>query len=311
MRYPLLLLALFTCSHAGVALDTKPDDNPNFDPAAIRVLDEMARTYRGLHSLEQDTTYGNNTGNTDLSRLTQSRLVIERPNHLLFEMRQIAVGQSEPALTRFVCDGRNLYVYKQQLGAYTKAKAPKDLQGFQSISISMEMALMTGLDPVGQMLKQARSVRLEEPTLIDGATCSTVALDTGTAARSGETRIYIGEQDHLLRRFSFESRILVPDPPQRQPDDLTDPPTPAKPIPARYGYENHVTANRPVAKTNFTWVAPAGALIYDPKSDKFVNPADGKLPNGATVPGRQKGKTGKAVPYQEYVKQMKKKQPPR
>src|SRR5205085_10028371 len=98
-------------------------------------------------------------------------------------------GQPEPVLSRFLCDGKTFYVYRQQIGAYSKTKAPKNLQGFQSISISMEMALLTGLDPVGQMLKQARAVRLDEPVVVDGAMTNQVVLDTGTAARSGETRL--------------------------------------------------------------------------------------------------------------------------
>ncbi len=267
-------------------------DPPAVDPPAARVLESMLRAYRGAHRLEQETAYRQD-GDTPGSGMMRSRLIVQKPNRLFLEIIQKSADRAAPLLSRFVCDGKNFYSYQEKNGWYAKEKAPKDFKDFDFLAMSVEMAAITGNDPVQGLVKQARSVKLGEPATIDGEMADLVVFDTGSAERFSELKLYINRQDHLLRRFAVETRFLpkaIPAKPEAAPlapgETASAPDLPQ--TPSSFSYDVHVMTGREQTKNAFTWVAPDGSFPYQ-QYQPFLNGKGGKVhpatPDGVMPPG--------------------------
>lgn len=289
----------------------KPEAAPaNVEPAAGRVLDSMLRAYRGARKLEQETSYHRDQDDASPTGMIRSRLIVQKPNRLFLEVLQQSPESPVPLLSRFVCDGKSFYSYQQKNGWYRKEKAPKDLKEFDFLALSVEMAAITGNDPVKALLRHARSVRLEGAETIDGEMADVVLFDTSDANQQAELRLFIGREDHLLRRFALESKPLPRQPsaaPQTPPTPLAPGETAAPPpAPASYSYDVHVMRGREQTKDPFTWVPPAGSFAYQ-QYPTFLDPKGGTIqppdPNAALPPGV---KPMKIISIQELMKNAKK-----
>jgi outer membrane lipoprotein-sorting protein len=295
---PLLLAFLLFSS-------TPPDNSSVVDPAAQRVLDSMMRAYRDVHKLEQETAYHQEGGSGN--GLVRSRLVVQKPNRLFLELVQQTADRSAPMLSRFVCDGKNFYSYQEKNGWYNKDKAPKDLKDFDFLALSVEMAALTGNDPVKGLIKQARFVRMTDSVLIDGDMADVVVFDTGNADQFGELRLAIDKKDHLLRRFAIETRPLVKPKPEGDKTPLLPGETEAPlPFATSFSYDIHVMTGREQSKDAFTWVAPPGSFpcqsyptLLDPKPGK-AQPVD---PSAGMPPGV---KPMKIISIQDLIKNAQK-----
>lgn len=271
-------------------MSQKPDMPPtNVDPAAQRVLDSMVHAYRDARRLEQETAY--HRDNLNAGGLVRSRLITQKPNRLFLEIIQQSADRPAPLLSRFVCDGKTFYAYQEKNGWFTKEKAPKDFKDFDFLALSVEMAALTGNDPVKGLTRQARSVRLVDSVSIDGDMADVVVFDTSRADQSGELKLFIGREDHLLRRFAMETRPIVRPPaktdaPPLDPGETIAPP----PSPMSFSYDVHVMRGKEQTKDAFTWVAPTGSFAYqqfptvlDPKGGKLTAPdANANMPQGIT-----------------------------
>ena len=132
----------------------------------------------------------------------------------------------------------------------------------------MELAAITGVDPFATLAQQSKSVILEDSVTLDGIVCNVVKIDVGDELRTGEVRFYIGKEDHFLRKFLFDSKLiskpepkgkkLLPDLPTSEEDEPLPPLDP--PIPVQFSYTVKVTPNPKLAKETFVWIAPPGAL---------------------------------------------------
>lgn len=252
-----------------VAVPVWADDAPTVDPKAKAILEQTARAYRGLHSLEQETTYS--SSGTGLGRLLRAKLLVQRPNKLLLELYQRSPEKPNGAVHRYVSDGKSYYTYKetdfstlQMDNTYTEDKAPRDLAAFKDLTGSLEMAALGGADAFGALLKQARGARVEEAAPVDNVGCDVVSLDIGNADRTGEIRLFLAQSDHLLRKMVYESKEIPkpepkPDPNVKiDPNELPlDPLEPPKPV--HFEYVNAVIANPDFSKGTFTWLKPVGA----------------------------------------------------
>lgn len=252
------------------------------EPQAKAALEAMVQAYRSLHSLEQDTTYS--ASGTMARSMVKSRLVIQRPNRLLLEVTQRTAERAEPVLRRFLSDGKDLYSYNDLQNYYSKDKAPRDLAGFRELASSIEMAALMGVDPFQVLAAQAKSVKMETPAEVDGVPTDVVLLDSSNPDRTAEVRFYLGQKDHLIRRFTLDSKeIPKPEPPKpAQPDPNDDPNLPpleplGPPPPVHFEYVNQVYADRAIPGSVFHWQEPPGALLYQ----------------GATAFLNQKGKAGR------------------
>jgi outer membrane lipoprotein-sorting protein len=236
---------------------------PSVDTRAKGVLAEMVAAYRKLRTLDQESTYA--ASGSALGRLIKSRLVVQRPNKLFLEMTERTPELPQPVVRRYQSDGKSFYSYFESHGVFTMAKAPKDLSGFKDLATNLEMAALAGVDPFATLARQARSVKMEEPAEAGGMPVDVVAVDFSDEFRTGEARLYIGKEDRLLRRFTFDTTPTPRPPPPKtettpDPDELPlDPPLPPKPT--HFEYESKVSLNKEVGKDTFKWIAPPGAML--------------------------------------------------
>src|ERR1044071_2284776 len=145
---------------------------PVIEDKAKAVIESMTRAYHDLQSLEQETDYEN------AGTLQKSKLLIQRPNRLLFEMTEKLPQIPETQLTRAICDGKDLYVYRQAKGWYTQAKAPKDFKGFAQLASTLELAAIAGLDPFKSLIEQAKEVKMDPSGNVQGESVDVVRIDT-------------------------------------------------------------------------------------------------------------------------------------
>lgn len=284
----------------------------NADPAAIQALDAMVKAYRSVSKLHQETTYS--AGEGKVAPLLRSRLVLSRPNRIVLDMMQPGVDRQQPYRLLYQCDGKDLYAYQETKGFYAKEKAPKSLKELDYLSVSIEMAAITGGDPAAQFIAQAKAVRLGGSDLIDSVPSDIVIFDMGSPERNVELRLAIGKKDHLLRRFDFSS-IPVPKPEPEKPKDVVivgDPNAPPPPEkrpeePVRFVYENHVFLDRDLPKDVFKWVAPPGSFAYQ-EYPSLLNPRGGTSAAVAGAITMYGQKPMKIIPYDKMMKDAWKKQ---
>jgi outer membrane lipoprotein-sorting protein len=264
-----------------LSLTHTPDDTTlQFDPAAKKVLESMVKAYKDVRRLEQETTYHRTDGSA--AGAIRSHLAMQKPNRLFLEVVHKSPDWPTEQTARFVCDGKSFYAYQQKNGWFTKEAAPKDFKEFDFLALSVEMAALTGNDPSKALLSRARSLRLEGPETIDGEVTDVVVLDTGSAAESAETRLFVSRTDHLLRRFAFESKPIQRTAEKKEGDDVEFASQPSQPT--AYSYDVHVMRGREQTKDAFTWVPPTGAFQYQNFPNAFDRQVDRKQapapPNG-------------------------------
>jgi outer membrane lipoprotein-sorting protein len=297
------LLLIFLCIILAPAVSAQ--ETAAIDPGAKKALEEMVRAYRRLRTLDQESVY--TLSGMGSAPMVRSRLVLQRPNRLLIETFQKVPDRQTPLLTRLLADGRDLYTYQEAQGYYTRVKAPKNLEGLREFVMSLEMAALTGLNPFEELEKQARAVRLEGTEPLDGVITDVILLDMSTEDRVSEARLYIGQKDHLLRRFQLDQRDLhKPDPPKNDIQPSPDEPLRLKEPPLLYRYDNRVLADRSLPKETFQWVPPQNAMLYLPPEEMFDprrNRNTVALPSGKPLDTSRKTKP---LTYKDLLEQAKK-----
>jgi hypothetical protein len=303
-----LMQPIILCALIGISTQLPAPPKAIVDPAAAKTLEAMVKTYRSLSRLRQDTVY--NAGEDRLPPIAGSRLLVSRPNRLLLEMRVRTPERAEPYRLLYQSDGRDIYSYQEMKGFYVKEKAPRSFKELQHLAVSVELAAITGLDPVEPLLAQSRTVKMGESLLADGVPAEVVVFDMSIPDRTVSLRLTIGEKDHLLRRFEYSSiPILKPEPeeikPKEDDPDFVPPPFRKKPESVRLSYDNHVMPDLP--KDAFLWVAPPGAFASR-EYPTLLNPRAGADivagPPGSQIPGN---KPMKILKYEDVIKQSRKK----
>lgn len=271
------------------------------EPRARQTLSDMVRAYRSLRSLDMQTTYTGDPGG--FTKPVKSRLVMQRPNRLLYEVWQNSPGFGRSAVKRYVCDGRSYYVYDEMQAYYTKEKAPKDLKGLLISGAGLEFSALSGVDPFAGLDKQVRAARHEGLFEVNGEPVDVILLDTGSADRTGEARLYISCRSRMILRFAFES-VPLKQPkslPPLEPLNPDDPPEQElKLLPVRFGYDNKLTANQKIPDAVFAWNVPAGALLYEPLDQMLSRDRKDSRPTYEIV-GKD-GKRQKPLTYSDLVK---------
>jgi len=277
------------------------------EPRAQQTLSDMVRAYRSLRSLDMQTTYTGDPGG--FTKPISSRLVMRRPNRLLYEIWQNTPGIGHSAVKRYVCDGRSYYVYDETQAYYTMEKAPKDLKGLLISGAGLEFAALSGADPFAGLDKQVRSARHEGLFDVNGEPVDVIVLDTGSEDRTGEARLYISCSSRMILRFEFESIPLKqPKPaPPREPLNPDDPPEQElKLLPVRFGYVNKPMTNPKVPDALFAWNVPAGAYRYEPLDQMLSRDRRDSRPSYEIV-GKD-GKRQKPLTFSDLVKKAKEQQ---
>ncbi len=290
--------------HAMVCMTMTPASG-QVEPQAKRLLADMVRAYRSLRSLDMQTTYTGDPGS--FTKPVSSRLAFRRPNRLLYEVRHNNPSIARVTAKRYVCDGRSFYIHDEGEQYYTRDKAPRSLKDLVLAGASLEYAALSGHDPFKDLEREVRAARVEGIYELDGEPVTVVLLDTGTAERTAEARIFVSVDDKLIRRFTFESIPLrQPEPrPPLEPLNPDDPPEQElKLLPVRFGYDNKVTANLRLPDGMFAWSAPAGAVLYEPLNQMLTRGRDPERP--AYIILGKDGKQQKAVTYRDLIEAARK-----
>lgn len=290
------------------ALAISPAARGQVDPEARKLLEDMTRAFRSLRSLEMTTVYSGDTGG--FSKPVRARLVMRRPNRLLYEVWQDTPGLGRSTVKRYLCDGKKFYIYDEAQGYYTQDPAPRDFRSLSLAGAGLEYAMAAGASPFGDLERQVRAARLEGQGEVDGEPVDIVLLDSGTSDRTAEARLYISRSTRLLRRFSFESVWLKkpgrsePAEAPLDPDGEEEPDQEIQLLPVRFHYDNSITPNARIPDTVFTWTVPKGALLYEPYA-RMVSPDRYKgRPSYQII--RRDGKRQKPLTYRDLVEQARK-----
>jgi len=281
------------------------EDRRVIEPEARRLLTEMVRAFRSLKSLEMQTTYTGDMGG--FSKPLRARLVLRRPNRLLYEVWQNTPGIGRTTVKRYLCDGRSLYIYDEAQGYYTREKAPRDLSRMGLAGLGLEFAALSGTNPFERLETQVHTARLLGLDTVGDEAVDVVLLDSSTPDRTSEARLFISRSDRLLRRFAYESVVLkqpVKEPPQ-DPLNPDDPPEQELHIPpVRFHYDNTITANLRLPDSLFIWKTPPGALLYEPLT-QMLDPNRYRNRPSYEIVGKD-GKPVKALTYRDLVEMAKK-----
>lgn len=302
-----MFVGIVACLLVSPAWARNPDEapHPEFEPRALQLLQQMAEAYAQLPALSQETIFysamtplpppnappGSAPPPTEEKEdRRQMRLLMERPNHLLMELRQFNPATNRVMLSQWVSDGKTFWTYTQERNGYTREKAPSRLRDFVRMpslnSGSLELLMLLGVNPFADIKDRVDSARYEGTASVRGVPTEVVALRVASQVETTESRLYIGKSDLLLRRVVIETtpaaatratgRIgdaldeLLDDspsapPPPADPNAPDDPnalpPLPA-PIKTRITYENILQEDPIFGPTTFHFTIPRGALLY-------------------------------------------------
>jgi len=276
------------------------------EPEARNVLAASVKAYGHLKTIEMETTYSGDSGG--FIKPVRSRLLLQRPNRLLYEVWHNVPGMGRTTVKRYLCDGRDYYIYDETEGYYSRFKAPKDLKQLGIAGAGVELAAISGSNPFDGLEKQVRAARLEGVAEVNGQAADVVMLDSGNQDRTGEARFYISRSDHLILRFTFESiHIDRPDKkppplPRLNPDDPPEQELHQPPV--KFSYDNKYILNPSIPASAFAWTTPPGAMLYEPLSQILDKHRFADRPAYMVV--GKKGKPQKALTYRELLEQAKK-----
>lgn len=309
MKWPGRKTALHTPALCTLALliaaAQPPPARGAFDPHAIELLDGMADAYTHLRALDQRTEF---TSALIASGQPQNGLINGKPEkmrrslhieylepNLLFLETSDGGTSDRPSVSQWISDGRNFWTYEQDKQAFTEEKAPPSIRDFRSLSRmnsgSLEVLMLMDINPFTGIKDLVDSATVEPEETIDGVQTDLVALHAETRMDKTELRLYIGANDHLLRRMVLDR---TPTPQVGNPakigdalDDLYAPPagsssegdqpppgyTPPPKIAAgpgfvpgavttRVQYDNKVDTAPTLTRVNFVFQRPARAEQY-------------------------------------------------
>ncbi len=176
------------------------------EPKARAAVDRMRAAYRGMTSYS-GTIEVAATESFALPSV-KAKLRFQRPN-------RISVVTTERSGTaRAVCDGKTLYaVVPDEPKKYLKRPAPAGSQAL--VTALMESgatgpgltAILAGADPIRQFQRSLKSVRFGEESRIAGTPVETVTIDVEGPQLQATLTLFIGKNDHLLRRAQFAQKV--------------------------------------------------------------------------------------------------------
>jgi hypothetical protein len=228
------------------------------------------------------------------------RLLAVQPNLLRLELREYDQDVGHERLSEWVSDGKTFWTYTEENHHYTKETAPVRLHDFAKLNHlntgSLELLMLLGVDPFAEVRDQVERVTYLGQATVRGVATEVVMLRAVQPMAITEARLYIGKENHLLYRLVAEStpvlKVITPGKVGDELDALVDgrgptpPPTanttapqfatsetdvpdpepavPAGPMKAVMAYENIISPLARTNYTNFNFVIPDGALLFEP-----------------------------------------------
>ena len=233
------------------------------DPAALRVLTQMADTYPTLQTYSGTE---NAEGSGAMGMPYEMNLAYERPGRMAADITRHFGGKS--TRSHLILDGKALYLgtsqdsgtanpaspgapaqYTRRTQAETNYTLWQDafiIREDVKFPLIMEM-LEQGLDIVKALTQTppGTTIRLGSSAIADGVPVDTVIVQTRSAQGSGTAVWQVGHEDHLLRRYTEDNRELHRDPTHTSQTFL------------------NVRANPALPASMFVFTAPAGVVVTD------------------------------------------------
>ena len=227
------------------------------DPAAVRVLTQMAATYPTLQTYS-GTEMAEGSG--ALGMPYEMSLAYERPGRMAADITHHFGGSS--VVSHLLLDGKALYVGSSDPAVpgspvqYTRrTQAETNYTLWQDAFIIREdvkfPVIMEMLEQGGDMAKAltqttpGTTIRLGPAAVADGVPVDTVIIRIHNVQGSSTGVWQIGRQDHLLRRYTEDSRGLHRDATHMSQTFL------------------NVRANPALPASLFVFAAPSGAAVTD------------------------------------------------
>lgn len=264
----------------------------SISPEARLALASMVKTYRGLKALSQETTFFGDPGG--FVRMESARLLFAKPNRLSLEVIQKPSGSLQAQISRFVCDGKSLYIHQAPQTYFRREQAPKRAEDFLMLGVTIEMAAIAGIDPWTDFIARSKTVSLSPGPRTDGVETDEVTFDLSAPKNQTYLRVHLGREDRLVRRFEYYDEILVPLKPDGEPE--------VKIPPLNYGYDNRITLKPNLSDDAFRWAPPPG--ILELRSSNFLG-KNGKGPSGSIYRVDSKGNAQptRAMSYKDLVEE--------
>ncbi len=228
---------------------TKTSTDSQYEPQAIRILQEMALAYSRLSSLRQETEFTSilisgaplpagapTTPESDaetgrpptanaLGGRANSERRLDRKLRLSFAARnrmRLEVEDTDDAgkvqLSTWVSDGKTFWTFNQEKNLFTREKAPASIRDFARLahmtSGSLEILMLMGVNPFDRIEQQTEGVRCAGRETIRGVETDVVSMMADLGPQTTETRLYVGAENHLLYRIVSETE-QKPRPPVR------------------------------------------------------------------------------------------------
>lgn len=228
------------------------------------------------------------------------RLAYKEPNRLWLEMQEKSEKTLMMAKSQWVSDGKHFWSYNSEKNIYSKEKAPGNIHDFTKLTHlsngSLEMLMLMGVNPFAEIGENVDELRYDGSVTVRDVETDIILLRVTTGQQITEMRLYIGTEDHLLRRMVNESwpkpkpaslenpgggvllDELAPAKPivpvqnnsALQPDDTEDfPSLPGLPVKTQVSYENIITLEPEFEKKAFSYIPPAGAFVMAPQNVKY------------------------------------------
>jgi len=197
-----VVAALLVCLTASrpAALAAPAKSTEAVQPAAMKVLQETARTYAALKSysgtmeLTKKATYGGR----QQSQTVSVSFAVRKPN--LLEAR-FSVG---PDTISMLWDGKASWTLYSGTGKYVRGKAPADLAGLKDDRLAQALIgdmdrvsfALFGPNPQAALTRGMKAARMLEAEKVDGEPADHLAL----TVEEGNLELWIGAEDRLVRR---------------------------------------------------------------------------------------------------------------
>ena len=230
------------------------------------------------------------------------RLLYAGPNRLRMEMIEKGDTDDATQVFKWISDGKFFWSYNPAKNLYTKEKAPSRLKDFLRLTYlnsgCLELVMLMGVNPFANIGDQVGSLRYAGRETVNDVETDVLVMEADLGAQTTEARLYIGAEDHLLRRMVSEttpkSQVTkragvgsaldelaedaksgppisrpLPGPDGVIPEETV--PLPAVPMRSRVSYDNTISLSPRFDSQTFTYAPPAGAY-YQTVADRTRKP---------------------------------------
>ncbi len=139
-------------------------------------------------------------------------LSYKSPNRLRLEFSFLGNKGKTETQSR-ICDGKILWSFDSEKKLYSKIKAPKYLRDILRVGKqtdgTLELAMLMGIDPFTDTLKNSLGVRCVGREQIADQEADIVSIATRTDKQDVQTRFFIGTESKLLLKMQVETAPLA------------------------------------------------------------------------------------------------------